>query len=47
MIEEIAGWVSPQLGIHFELSEGELVIYRPDGEQFATYVELVQQKEPA
>jgi len=47
VIEEMARWVSPRLGIRFELSEGELVIYRPDGERFATYVELVQQKELA
>ncbi len=47
VIEEMAGWVSPRLGIRFELSEGELVIYRPDGERFVSYVELVQQKELA
>jgi Uma2 family endonuclease len=45
VIEEMAGWVSPRLGIRFELSEGELVIYRPDGERFATYVELAQRVE--
>lgn len=44
-IEEMMGWVSPRLGIRFELSEGELVIYRPDGERFATYVELAQRAE--
>ena len=47
VIEEIAGWVSPRLGIRLEISERELLIYRPDGEQFATYVELVKQKELA
>jgi Uma2 family endonuclease len=44
-IEEMMGWISPRLGIRFELSEGELVIYRPDGERFATYVELAQRLE--
>jgi Uma2 family endonuclease len=44
-IEEMMGWVSPRLGIRFELSEGELVIYRPDGERFASYVELAQRAE--
>jgi Uma2 family endonuclease len=44
-IEEMMGWVSPRLGIRFELSEGELVIYRPDGERFATYVEQAQRAE--
>jgi Uma2 family endonuclease len=46
-IEEILGWTSPRLGIRFDLSDGELVIYRPDGERFATYFELAQQKEQA
>jgi Uma2 family endonuclease len=44
-IEEMMGWISPRLGIRFELSEGELVIYRPDAERFATYVELAQRLE--
>ena len=46
-IDEMVGWVSPRLGIRFELSEGKLQIYRPDGQQFVTYVELAQQKEQA
>jgi Uma2 family endonuclease len=41
-IEEMIGWVSPRLGIRFDCSEGELVIYRPDGERFASYIELAQ-----
>lgn len=45
-IETIAGWVSPRLGIRFELADQGLAIYRPDG-QNATYVELEQQKEEA
>ena len=45
-IETMAGWVSPRLGIRFESSEG-LEIYRPDGQKFATYVELEQQREEA
>ncbi len=46
-IEEMAGWVSPQLKIRFELSEGELEIYHPDGQKFVTHVELAQQKQQA
>ncbi|MEI6045170.1 MAG: Uma2 family endonuclease [Chloroflexota bacterium] len=40
------GWVSPRLGIRFELDgpEGELRIYRPDGRPFATYLEVVAQR---
>lgn len=40
VIEPMLGWVSPRLGVRFELSGCELELYRPDGEKFATYVEL-------
>ena len=46
-IETMAGWVSPRLGIRFELPNEGLEIYRPDGQKFASYVELEQQKEEA
>lgn len=46
-IETITGWVSPRLGIRFELPNEGLEIYRPDGQKFATYVELEQQREEA
>lgn len=46
-IQPIEGWVSPLLGIRFEVVEGELELYRPDGERFATYVELEQRAEAA
>jgi hypothetical protein len=39
------GWISPRLGIRFELERGALQLYRPDGERFATYVELMEQRE--
>lgn len=38
-IETMAGWLSPRLGVRFELAEG-LEIYCPDGQKFATCVEL-------
>ncbi|MCL1474326.1 Uma2 family endonuclease [Argonema antarcticum] len=41
IIEEIQGWVSPRLGIRFEMSE-ELQIFTPTGERFLTFVELGQ-----
>ncbi|MEC4892310.1 MAG: Uma2 family endonuclease [Oscillatoria sp. PMC 1051.18] len=41
-IEEINGWVSPRLGIRFDLSGEELIIYRPDDRQFFSYVEVCQ-----
>jgi Uma2 family endonuclease len=44
-ISEMNGWVSPQLGIRFELTESDLVLYRPDGRRFLTSVELDQRAE--
>jgi Uma2 family endonuclease len=38
-------WTSPLLKVRFELTDGPLRIYGPDGKPFATYVELVQQRE--
>jgi Uma2 family endonuclease len=40
-IESMAGWVSPRLGIRFELGE-ELELYRPDGEPFVSFAEINQ-----
>ena len=45
VIETMSGWVSPRLGIRFEISGTELELYRPDGERFATYVELAALRE--
>jgi DNA-binding protein H-NS len=39
------GWVSPRLGIRFQLTENNLEIYRPDGQRFLTSVELAQNAE--
>ncbi|HCA94627.1 MAG TPA: hypothetical protein DEP38_08150, partial [Cyanobacteria bacterium UBA9226] len=44
-IEELNGWVSPQLGIKFELTENNLEIYRPDGRKFLNSVELEELRE--
>lgn len=45
VIDQMAGWVSPRLGVRFELSESELQLYRPDGQRFLTYLELDQQRQ--
>ena len=42
VIASIAGWVSPRMGIRFELSTDKLDIFRPDGNQFFSYVETCQ-----
>jgi hypothetical protein len=39
-VAEMRGWVSPLLGVRFELEGGELVVVRPDGERFVGYEEL-------
>lgn len=45
VIEQMLSWVSPRLGIKFEMVGTELQLYRPDGEKFATYVELAALRE--
>jgi Uma2 family endonuclease len=47
VIDQMEGWVSPRLGVQFELSESELQIYRPDGQRFLTYLKLAQATEQA
>lgn len=47
VIESMQGWVSPRLQIRFDLNLDTLVIYRPDGERFYTFVELGQLREEA
>ncbi|NEO02892.1 MAG: Uma2 family endonuclease [Moorea sp. SIO3I7] len=46
-IPQMHAWVSPRLGITFELVESELVLYYPNGERFASYLEIVELKEQA
>jgi Uma2 family endonuclease len=43
-ILQMDGWVSPRLGIRFDLSGDELVIFRPDGAPFLTYLEQAEQR---
>ncbi|MBE9232747.1 Uma2 family endonuclease [Cuspidothrix issatschenkoi LEGE 03284] len=44
-IEEIKNWVSPRLGIRFELTANNLEIYYPEGRKFLTSLELNQRAE--
>ncbi len=39
-IDSLNGWVSPRLQIRFELTEENLLIFRPDGEKFHSFVGL-------
>jgi len=40
VIDAMENWVSPRLGIRFDLSGEVLQIYRPDGEPFASYEDV-------
>ena len=44
-ISEMNGWVSPRLGVRFDMTGDELRIIAPDGRRFSTYVELAQAAE--
>jgi Uma2 family endonuclease len=46
-ILQLDGWVSPRLGIRFDLSGNELVVFRPDGSRFLTFLELEQARAAA
>ena len=41
-IEQIDGWISPRLGVRFQLSETGLEMFGPSGEAFMSFVELAQ-----
>ena len=45
VIEPISDWLSPRLGVRFELTEEGLELYRPDGQRFLSYLELEEQRE--
>ncbi|MCP5126431.1 MAG: Uma2 family endonuclease [Gammaproteobacteria bacterium] len=36
------GWISPRLRIRFHLQGADLMLYRPDGRRFETFIELDQ-----
>ena len=40
-VEELSNWQSPLLGVRFVLDDDTLFLYRPDGERFATYTEIL------
>jgi hypothetical protein len=44
-IAEMNGWVSPRLGVRFDLSGPELQLFGPDGKRFLTYQELVKERD--
>ncbi|WP_204102522.1 MULTISPECIES: Uma2 family endonuclease [Spirulina sp. CCY15215] len=44
-IAQMSGWRSPLLGIRFATSEGDLVLFHPDGDRFVDFVEVVEQRD--
>ena len=42
---DMEGWVSPRLRVRFSLKGYDLVLYRPDGRRFETFLELEQRAE--
>lgn len=44
-IPEMHGWVSPRLNCRFEINDGQLQMFRPDGSLFLTEVEMAEQFE--
>jgi len=45
IIENMSGWVSPRLQIRFEVTADTLEIYRPNGERFLSFIELMQSRD--
>jgi Uma2 family endonuclease len=46
-IENIQGWVSPRLGIRFQLDDDSLTIFTPTGEPFLGFIELDRRRRDA
>lgn len=44
-ITPMEGWVSPRLGVRLNLEGADLVLTRPDGHRFETFVELTERAE--
>ena len=41
-IPAMSGWTSPRLKIRFEMVDGDLKLYHPDGQPFASHTEIVE-----
>ncbi|MEW6732250.1 MAG: Uma2 family endonuclease [Acidobacteriota bacterium] len=46
-IDELAGWLSPLIGIRFEMKSTGLEIYLPNGNRFVTFQQLRQRADKA
>ena len=45
ILETLDNWVSPRLGIRFQLGEPEMLLFYPDGQAFTSYNEEKQRAE--
>ena len=45
ILETLDNWVSPRLGIHFQLGEPEMLLFYPDGQAFTSYNQEKQRAE--
>lgn len=41
-IAQSDNWISPRLGVRFDISTGRLQLYKPDGTKFYSYIEVNQ-----
>lgn len=46
-IEDMIGWVSPRMGVRFDLEGSDLVLSYPDSSRFLTFLELNQRRQEA
>jgi Uma2 family endonuclease len=45
--DDVAKWISPRLGIEFQIQSDTLIIYHPDGRPFLSFVELDLRRQQA
>jgi Uma2 family endonuclease len=46
-ISQMRGWVSPRLGVRFDLEDGALALFHPDGRRFLSYAVLALEHDHA
>ena len=46
-VESMSGWISPRLRVRFELAVEDLVLFRPNGQRFLSFIEMDQRAEQA
>jgi hypothetical protein len=44
-IRDMTGWISPTLGVRFDMTGSELRLFGPDGRRFLTYQELAEERD--